>query len=1058
LEFREGMHGRRVTLRGLLSGSLIVFGGCTTPGAVEDSDALHRALGEALPERRVEPRTSLGERWSECRPPDRTDLIPDVSCAPVPPIGSAERNRLIRTVAQIRTAAAQDENARALHLLGLAQLLAGDESAGPETDEAVAILERAHVLAEDDAAILSDLAAARLVAAQRNDRPLDLVAALEAADSALERDPSFGPALFNRALALTSLRLQGEARAAWSRCLEQDGSEWEWEAKGWLDRLAQPTAVERWVEAETELERALIAGDAGRDLSQLVARHPQQVRSYVEDRALGLWADAVLSDDHSLPSRRLVILEKITTRLAEIQGDALLAGSISVIREADAPGRRRLAEAHRFYVQGRALHERQRYEDAAPFFAAAGDRFESGGSPFGFWSRFYGAVIVHHAPDFVTARTLFRDLSADRRYAYPIAQGYVDWMLGLSELRLANLGQARARFVTASESFGRAREAENVAAMSVQLAWTDAVLGDAESAWRHRYKALLGLSETVKSRRIVNVHRILATALDEIRSPMSVHFHSEHVEAARRSGNILSLALALAGRARTFGSGGRLAEARLDLAAAKESMKAIRDAGVRADLGVELRLVDAELLLAAGSTRAALATLDRTEEFARRLDEGRMLIETYRLRAVAYQASGERAEAERALMAGLAEVERQRSRLTKIEERRGYLDQSRKLTERLVALLFDTGRSDEAIEILERSRAPVLRETLMADNWLTHRSAAEIKRKVAPETVIVAYLVLSERTLVWVIRTNEIASFSLPIARLTLERAVQRLDDRLAGDSASLPEDATQRLLSTLLPVGRPGSARRLVFVPDGPLHDLPFAWLYDKARSDGVERMISIIPGVNAYLDLVGRSATSKVTTPSLLIVTDVPPSDRFPSLARLSPWDRGPVRELRTTLLDGREATPRALLDALPRHDVLLYRGHAVAVPGRPKARGLVLWPGDGDDGLLLPEEIKLPKGSRTRIAFLGGCTTAAGEVSFSEGAMGLAWSFLAAGVSTVILSRRPITESEADLVLERLLSAVVTDDTVRTESANGSRGLLSSPDLVVVGLPIDESWWRA
>jgi len=1024
------------------------------PGAEDDLAALYRALGEALPERRIEPRTSLGERWSECRSLDRTDLIPDVRCTTLPPIGSGERIRLIRTVAQIRTAAPQDESAKALHLLGLAQLLAADESAGPETDEAVAILERAHVLAEDDAAILSDLAAARLVAAQRNDRPLDLVAALEAADAALDRDPNSEPALFNRALALSTLHLRREARAAWSRCMERDGSAWESEAQGWLDRLARPTAVERWIEAQTELERALGAGDADGDLVQLVARHPQQVRSFVEDRALGFWADAVLSDDRVLASRRFAILEAVTTRLAEIQGDALLADSISVIRDANHQGRRRLAEAHRFYVRGRTLHERQRYEDAAQFFAAAGERLESSKSPFAFWPRFYGTVIVHHAPDFVTARTLLRDLSADRRYAYPVAQGYLDWMLGLSELRLANLGEARARFVTASESFQRARETENSAAMSVQLAWTDTFLGDAESAWRHRYVALLGLSETVKSRRSLNVLYTLATTLDEMRSPASAYFHSEHVEAARRSGNDLSLALALVGRARTLGSSGRVAEAQVDLAAAKQFTKAIRDAGVRADLGVDLRLVEAELLLAAGSAHASLAILDRTEESARRLDEGRMLIETYRLRAAGHQALGERAEAERALLAGLAEVDKQRSRLAKIEERRGYLDQSRRLTEQLVALLFDAGRADEAIEVLERTRAPILRE-MLADDRLTHRSAAEIKGEVAPGTAIVAYLVLPERTLVWVVRTNEISSFSFPITRTTLERTVQRLADRLARGSESAPGDPSEQLLSALLPVDRQESARRLVFVPDGPLHDLPFGWLYGKVRPDGFGKGVSIVPGVSAYLDLVARSTIPEVATRSILVVTDIPPGDRFLSLAPLPVWAPGPEQWPRTTLLDGRNATPRALLDALPRHDVLLYRGHAVAVPGRPESRGLALWPGDGDDGLLVPEEIQLPESSRTRIVVLAACATASGSVSFSEGTMGLAWPFLAAGVRTVIVSRRSLTDREADRFLRRLLSTLVPDDPLAAESADAQRRLSSSPDFVIVGAPIEWSW---
>jgi len=1056
LEFREGMRGRRITLRGLLSSSLIVFGGCTTPDAVDDSEALYRALGEALSERRIEPRTSLGERWSECRPPDRPDLVPDVSCTPVPPIGSAERNRLIRTVAQVRTAAAKDENPRVLHLLGLAQLLAGDDPAGPETDEAVATLERAHARAEDNAAILSDLAAVRLVAAQRMDRPLDLVAALEAADAALKRDPTFEPALFNRALALTHLFLRSEALAAWDDYLGNEKAvKWLEEGQHWRAQLAAEGISEQWDEAVKLLERAIATGTP-HSLDQLTGSYPQQIRVLIEESGLGAWGDAYHAGEVQLAAARLDLIRHVAIKLAIEQSDDLLSDAVALIISSDSSIQSDLAEAHRLYRDARFLHERQQYGRADQLFARAATRFARHDSAFLFWPLLYRAIIIHHRPAFGAARSSFARLRDDDRFRSGVATAYLNWMEGLNELRLANYSVARERFVSARSLFLESAEMENAAAMSLQASFAEDELGRASEAWRGRYLALKGLTHTVKPRRAVTVLSAVAEALEDEGSEVARYFHSESVAVARNARSPLILAFVLAKRAEWFSENEQFADAARDAAEARQLTQSIPEGGVRQDIEAIVDLVDAKRYLVQGRLRAASAAIDRVVAFAEAHQEGRIRIEGYRLRAEIYDAIGDPRMAEASLFEGLREVEAQRRLVKDSEERRGYLEGSRDLTEGLVARLFDQGRRHEALEVLERARAPVLRELLAKSvgRRLRHRSSTDIIQEVPPGTAVLTYFVLEDRVLGWVLERGRLQTLEVLISRSDLSEMVNRYVSEVQAGRIVIggygPDSDILLELLANTPISE--SVDRLVIVPDGPLHDLPFNYL---VRQSGREGAVSLAPGVNASLDLAAMGSDEPSPPESILVVTNVA-NDLFPSLAKLPVWKERRYLSGRATLLAGQEATAEAVLSALPQHDVFYFRGHAVAAPGRPDLRGLVLaLDGPEDDGILTPDEVTFPSTPRTRVAILSGCATASGDRSWTEGPIGLAWPLLASGVSSVVVSRWPVSDAEAERFVEGLLAALLAGDQSGSQESSSRRNSAgvsaTAAAFAVVGQPI-------
>ncbi len=124
----------------------------------------------------------------------------------------------------IRIAVAEIEKQFAAEpIAGAAALIAG------EPGRAIAILETASQTNPTDAKILSDLAAAYLVRAERSRDTADASRALSAANRALEIERLMPEALFNRALALQMSGLNENARTAWQAFLTID------DRSGWAD-------------------------------------------------------------------------------------------------------------------------------------------------------------------------------------------------------------------------------------------------------------------------------------------------------------------------------------------------------------------------------------------------------------------------------------------------------------------------------------------------------------------------------------------------------------------------------------------------------------------------------------------------------------------------------------------------------------------------------------------------------------------------------------------------------------------------------------------------------
>jgi hypothetical protein len=245
-----------------------------------------------------------------------------------------------------------------------------------------------------------------------------------------------------------------------------------------------------------------------------------------------------------------------------------------------------------------------------------------------------------------------------------------------------------------------------------------------------------------------------------------------------------------------------------------------------------------------------------------------------------------------------------------------------------------------------------------------------------------------------------------------------RRDELEAQAAESLYED----LLGPLFRKVDSSQIRRLIVVPDGSLHRLPFGALRESATEDplAARYAISTVPSVSLWYQR--RQASDEPRHSVLALADPGRPRPRDPDPLSLRD-EFGPLPTARAEarawvdavdgehrLLTGAAATERALARAdLRKVGLLHFATHAVVDPVHPENSAIVLAPGGTDDGLLHIREI-VEMDLHETVVVLSACASASGELTVGEGVLGLARAFFQAGADTVIATLWPVRDAEA------------------------------------------------
>jgi CHAT domain-containing protein len=421
----------------------------------------------------------------------------------------------------------------------------------------------------------------------------------------------------------------------------------------------------------------------------------------------------------------------------------------------------------------------------------------------------------------------------------------------------------------------------------------------------------------------------------------------------------------------------------------------------------------------------------------------------YVQRADALRLARRDAEAERDLEKAVRELRQEEARLLE-KRRRGegerywtaYFSRFEETYERLIRHFMDAGQWQKAFEHDERSRAYeplnlILQGDAAPDSFRRlvpdgqPMSLAAIQASLPPGTFVIQFAVLDDRTYSWVLSRDEVRPIRLNARRQqvddwssTLLRAAR--PPNANAFTRALPRPFKELLAQPLdviatMPHGR--NPDRLVIVPDGAMHSLPFAALYDqRAKQHLIEKVpIEIAGSSTLYVfSLLRDRELSSARNPSALLVGD-PAFDVQLAVARgLERLPRAqteveqisafyaPHAEVRT----GDEATVDEFLTLAEHKSVVHVAGHSIVNAEEPWHSVLLLARSPAHSGAVDAEELlKRLKLEETRLVVLSACTSAGGRPVGPEGVAPLVRPLIAAGVPAVMGSLWDVEDATAE-----------------------------------------------
>lgn len=861
-------------------------------------------------------------------------------------------------------------------------------------EEALALLIEAHGAKCLDQALAGirrfspeDLSAAYFIRGQRLKDPVDFLRSLQAAEETLRRNPRSEVALFNRALVQEKLGLTKVAIASWDEVRKYERSDWSEEAGGHIALLQQvPDPIGEWNPDE------FIAALEKRDrpgLTRMAQAFPAEAARQFERKAVfDLEAARLLAN--VLASS---YADAIVDAMEQPQDPALLEQGLQAWSE---------AATEEQYARAADLLERAKnplYLSAR--FQVVVARFRNNKDSLALLNAM--ELPGRKYPEFISrVHTMRAGVLEQQNYL----AAHKDYTLALAyaknnKQKIDALGRRSANY----ERIGDMTGALNDSVTSLSLLRTVADL----NARHHAYAtaatvvAKLGFPHTALHYQNAAVADMQKAVLDEGADPAD----------AKRQ-----LRVALRQRADIHARLGNIPAAELDLKQAASLAEATDQPGERDLLNMRIEEIRGQVALHQGRAREAEVNFSRAIELAQEQDSTYRAVLHYK-RALALQHLRDR-RAEQDIAKALDILHQEATIL--LDERKlgdyedlwsAYFARFQEMYQTMVRsriaegdvegafLHAEQARAFEPLHILLRSRKP-------PQGFRKLVTVADLRQQLEElpsDTVILHYLVLGDRTFVWRLQRDGIRLFPLNVEKSDVERWVDGVRTAVAGGQRDPFNQAMRAAYDGLFATPlRDVAATRLVIVPDGPMHALPFAGLQG-TKQEGylIDRYSIAVDGsTSLYFHALARDRQFEDARPPTVLIAGDPaftPVEGYGRLQHARQEAELLAREYAgATLLLGRDATIERFLGAAG--TIIHFAGHGVANPQNPSRSMLLLAPQGRDSGQLTAQRLmtELSRLERTRLIILAACSTAGGQPVGPEGIAPLVRPLIAANVPGV------------------------------------------------------------
>jgi CHAT domain-containing protein len=281
-------------------------------------------------------------------------------------------------------------------------------------------------------------------------------------------------------------------------------------------------------------------------------------------------------------------------------------------------------------------------------------------------------------------------------------------------------------------------------------------------------------------------------------------------------------------------------------------------------------------------------------------------------------------------------------------------------------------------------------------------SAEAIISSLSADEAILEYFFISNGLITFILRREGIQVHFSPVSADTLFARVSDVRYRL-DRTLSIEDECGELHRMLVAPVTKYLSGvKRLIVVPEGPLHYLPFAALQDRDGTYLIDSYaLSYAPSASVFLFCRNRAEQKPNFTdfPVLALVnpsTDLPLENLFfaekeaVTLSNLFPG---------TLILQAREAVESNLKLMAPNTGLLHIASHGEFDSRNPEFSTLFLAPQGDSDGRLEMHEIFGLNLDNCSLIALSACESALGGISGGDEIIGLNRAFIYAGSPRVI-----------------------------------------------------------
>lgn len=280
----------------------------------------------------------------------------------------------------------------------------------------------------------------------------------------------------------------------------------------------------------------------------------------------------------------------------------------------------------------------------------------------------------------------------------------------------------------------------------------------------------------------------------------------------------------------------------------------------------------------------------------------------------------------------------------------------------------------------------------------------------------------------WIVDAKTIRTVRLAASDMDIERLSEQLRAGLEakGDVGSVTSRLYELLLAPVMPLLP--AAGTIGLVPDGPLHQLPFAILEKDGHSLLASHPFFMIPSLPlyAYLASPDRVLLRKARA---VVLTDGPLArDADDQLTGVAGTLERLLGDDFLTLFAGAAATETAFYSSAKEGDLIHLAGATKPFASEPMYSGLRLATaaeGD-DDGLLQAWEIAFNP-QRAKLAVVDARDDGAGIWSEAEATAGLARGFFTAGIPTLVTNSTRVKPAASDFFFEQFYGLLQGGSTV-------------------------------